>query len=552
MLSLESGKPPLIGDRFELAGSIDHSGTTWTYLAWDRQEDRWVTVRMLSFRASRDAVARSRFEREVRCLQQVKHPAVLEVYAGEPQHRYHPWVAVAAAEGGSVADWIRQHGPMPAYLAIDVMAHVCSALSAAHRAGVSHGGLKLEHVLIDRHGHCRLTGLRGGAERGDVQTDVKSAGALLFTMVTGRRWDDKGATGLLTTVPLAIARPIENTRKGRGGYADVSTFSRDLEAAVLELPMPDGSVPPLAGPDVALPEDPAEVFDPTATFPELQHFLMLAADPEYEPGEDIVDPPTPVSEGLDFPTGGSGSSRFQAESADDPSSEQKMAAMPYQMSRPSGANAKAEFDGDAYKVGDKPLYEDAPDGSEDQWKHWDPAEGKKDEPAQPVAEDKPVLDDKMLGRLVVLAGLFFVAAIVGSVVYGTMKVGEARAATEQLAGTLVEQVRGETQLVYDLGSAGGDRKALEDAYFEFAEARNDVARTQAALQFAQLAQQEAEAAGVDPVTNGGHTTELSERVSTLSQQRLEVMAKRGEWARQASGFPGVVPVVLGIQIAPPY
>lgn len=564
MLKLTPNRPPVVGDRFEILATVDNTGKTWQYLAWDTERDQWCAVRMLGFHHVRDAGSRSRFEREVQCLEKVKHPNVVTVISADAAHPNHPWVATAVAEAGSIGDWMALHGPLPAYLAIDVMAQVCGGLSAAHRAGVAHGGLSADHVLIDRHGVCVLTGFRG---TGSVQSDVKDAGHLVVTLLTGRSWDEGQAAALLASVPTAIARAVETSRKGRGGYTDAASLARDLEAAVLELPTPSGAVPPLAGPDVAMPDDPALLWSDDASFEDLEHLDRLSRDPSYH-----VDPP----EGADPATPYSGGGQKPAQPAAAPSPGRAPAPrgapaapaapkaaparggaaaasgpMPYQMSR-APAKSKTEKDQPEtplYAGSKQVVYEDAkPRTKADADIKWEPAPDQmKAEPEDPAAA--PFLDNRRLMQLIALLVLALFGGSVGVVVWGTKQVVAVQAPAEQAAKNLVEHVRGESQLVYALAGQGAARAQLEEAYFAFSEARNEADRTRAAETFAALV--EAQAGSMDPTGSGGVTDDLANRVNRMVGLHNEVKARRAAWDGAARGFPGVISTTLGLASGPP-
>lgn len=555
MLKLTPNRPPVVGDRFEILATVDSAGRTWQYLAWDNEREQWCAVRMLGFHHVRDAGARSRFEREVQCLEKVKHPNVLAVISSDAAHPTHPWVATAVAEAGSIADWMELHGPLPAYLAIDVMAQVCGGLSAAHRAGVAHGGVTADSVLIDRNGSCVLTGFRG---TGSVQTDVKDAGHLTITLLTGRPWEEGQAAQLLASVPAAIARAVETSRKGRGGYTDASSLARDLEAAVLELPMPSKAVPPLAGPDVAMPDDPALLWSEDAEFEDLEHLDRLARDPSYhvEPPEE-QDPPTPYSGGGAKPAPAK-SAPAPAPSKAAPAKPQAKSAgaanapMPYQMSRPPAKSKteKTEPETPLYAGTKQVVYEEAkPRNKADTDVKWEP-NPEHVKPAEPDPDAEPFLNNKRLIQLIVLLVVAMIGGSIGVVVWGTNEVAAVQAPAEQSAKALVEHVRGESQLVYALVSAGGDRAALEQAYFTFSEARNEADRTAAAEAFASLVETQARALNIDPAGSGGVADDVSNRVNRVIALHNDVKAKRAAWDRTSRGFPGVIASMLGVAARP--
>lgn len=81
-------------------------------------------------------------------------------------------------------------GPLTPRRAAWLVADVAGAIARAHDAGVTHGRLNPENVLIDRHGSLRLIGLcvdgaLHGLPTGSVQADLEDLGGLLYCALTG-------------------------------------------------------------------------------------------------------------------------------------------------------------------------------------------------------------------------------------------------------------------------------------------------------------------------------------------------------------------------------
>ena len=548
MLELIETSPPVLAGRYELYGPIDTSGATLHYLAWDRDGDRWCSVAVLSVRSASDALSRQRFMREIQVLQGLKHPHIIRLFDAAPEGSEIFWSVTEVAEGGTVLDWLGENGPMPAVLAIDVLVQVCGALSAAHQAGHSHGHLTGQVVLVDRHSSCKLTGIRGHSDRGEILGDIRAAGVLLFQLLSGREWVDARAEQQLVGLPGSLAKIIEQaTRKGRGGYAGVLAFSRDLEAAVLELPMPVGDIQPLAGPTAALPDDPALVWDERTTFPELERLLGMASSDDAwvssGPAETAVQTPEifePVTSNSDStaPSGGSisGSSN----------------PIPYQMKRSN----EGSFDETAYTSGGAPLYLDEeaapadPSWGEESWSQEEEDEAREESAAQLLADRREAASDVWLVRLVVVSLLVLVMAVVSTVVVGTSRVDEAHMLWEDAASKLVEAVRQDSGIIYQLSNSGADRTQLENAYSAFDAAPSNSGRIRAAAVFAQLVEVEARARGLDAVSKAGTMDETATRVDQLQRARQRYEDRMSVHRQVASSFPGNIGVFLGLSTGP--
>ena len=543
MLKLVTDGPPVLNERFEILVTIDVVGNVWHYLAWDNSAEDWCTVHVLGFKHALDRLARARFAREVAGLESLNHAHILSVIASDAGHAAHPFAVMEVTEAGSVADWVRGNGPMPPYLAIDVMSQICGALSAAHRAGVSHGALNMDKVLIDRLGSCKISGFLGGGEKGEINADIKAAGSMLYTMISGRAWNESRAEQLVGSLTPALARAVMMTLKGRGGYADISTFSRDLEAAVLELPMPEGRVPPLAPADCALPDDPALIWSDEAIFDDLKHLSRLAEDPKYKPSE--ADLKQEAAAGV---SQASAAAPVQAP-PDLPVREltKQVQAIPYVMSKPG------EFDDESHtNPGGTPAYLQGEDNTpkNDGWDDWKPDE-EEDEQAAVSDAESPAVSDRTLMRLVIVGAGFLVMVLLGAFGYGFVLVSQSRAVAEEAGESLVDLVSKESGLVYALATAGAAKPLLEQSYFEFSDAKKSSVRLRHASEFATVVDQQARAKGLDPVSAMGSGDALTRRIEVMVKANAEYTSKRATWESRATSFPGMLPVILGIQSGPP-
>lgn len=152
-----------------------------------------------------------------------EHPGLAAVYETGRTASGRPYV-VSAAPGPSIGDRITEIGPLPAEEAVTIVARVAAGLSAAHRAGVVHGGVRPKYVLHDGRTPV-LTGFwpsppvrRGSAAEGEVlalahlapeaiegtepavTADVYGLASTLYTMLAGRPACDAVAGGGLAAL----------------------------------------------------------------------------------------------------------------------------------------------------------------------------------------------------------------------------------------------------------------------------------------------------------------------------------------------------------------
>ena len=122
------------------------------WLATDERLGRPVAVKILSDTLTADAEYLGRFRREARVAAGVQHPNLVPVYDFDAGER--PYLVMEYIEGGDLATRL-DRGDAPG--ADQVASELLAALRHIHAAGVLHRDIKPQNVLIDHHGHARLT-----------------------------------------------------------------------------------------------------------------------------------------------------------------------------------------------------------------------------------------------------------------------------------------------------------------------------------------------------------------------------------------------------------
>ena len=102
--------------------------------------------------------------------------------------------------GSSLDIMLATDGPLAPRRAAWLVSEVATSVAAGHDAGVAHGRLVPENVLIDRTGSIRVIGFSvdaalHGLAPGRVSTDVADLGGLLYAALTGR-WPGASTSGV--------------------------------------------------------------------------------------------------------------------------------------------------------------------------------------------------------------------------------------------------------------------------------------------------------------------------------------------------------------------
>ncbi len=160
-----------------------------------------MAVRVIRAELAANPEFRVRFRREVAAARTVSGPFTALVVDADPDAEA-PWLATEYVAGPSLAQAVREHGPLPADSVLALAAGLAESLMAIHAAGVVHRDLKPSNVLLAEDGPRVVdfgiwrpaeAGSPGfmspeQAEGGDVgpSSDVFSLGAVLVFAAKGQ------------------------------------------------------------------------------------------------------------------------------------------------------------------------------------------------------------------------------------------------------------------------------------------------------------------------------------------------------------------------------
>ncbi|WP_232789631.1 serine/threonine-protein kinase [Streptomyces jeddahensis] len=108
---------------------------------------RPVAVKVIRPELADDADFRDRFRQEVANARRVKGICTAPVLDSDTEGPM-PWLATAYVPGPSLAEAVKEHGPLPKETVLLLAAGVAEALQDIHRAGVVHRDLKPSNVLL--------------------------------------------------------------------------------------------------------------------------------------------------------------------------------------------------------------------------------------------------------------------------------------------------------------------------------------------------------------------------------------------------------------------
>nr|WP_094191788.1 serine/threonine-protein kinase [Streptomyces katrae] len=234
-------KGRLLAGRYRLGAVLGKGGMGTVWRAEDEVLGRTVAVKELRFGGGVDEDEKRRLItrtlREAKAIARIRNEGAVTVYDVVDEDA-RPWIVMELIEGPSLAEFVRENGPLTPRRAAEVGLAVLDVLRAAHRQGILHRDVKPSNVLIAASGRVVLTDFGIAQVEGDPSitstgmlvgapsyisperargykpgppADMWSLGGLLYAAVEGVPPYDKGsALATLTAVMTEAVDPPRN------------------------------------------------------------------------------------------------------------------------------------------------------------------------------------------------------------------------------------------------------------------------------------------------------------------------------------------------------
>ncbi len=199
--------------KYQIQGVIGEGAMGIMFKALDETLGRTVAIKALKRQLCTSERARRRFVREARSAAAVSHPNVVTVFEVNETETC-PYLVMEYVAGGTLRQYIREKGRLPAAEVVSLSKGIAEGLAAAHQHGVIHRDIKPANLLLEPSavrvkisdfglaraavGDVDLTshGLAVGTpsymspeqvkgEKLDCRSDLFSLGCVIYAMITG-------------------------------------------------------------------------------------------------------------------------------------------------------------------------------------------------------------------------------------------------------------------------------------------------------------------------------------------------------------------------------
>lgn len=232
----------MLRDTYKIKRVVGEGGMGRVYEAEHvRIKNKRFAIKTLHPEFTRHEEVLARFAREAEASATIRSQHVMQVFDVDKTPDGRPFMVGEFLEGRELADYLNDVKKLSVPSAVRIARQLCAGLMAAHGLGIVHRDMKPENVFLtgeltapiakiidfgiskaesEKSSNLTKTGMIMGTpsfmapeqargERVSAQVDVYATGAILYTMLTGKRpFDKPDATATLTAVLLEEpARP---------------------------------------------------------------------------------------------------------------------------------------------------------------------------------------------------------------------------------------------------------------------------------------------------------------------------------------------------------
>jgi len=140
---------------YTLREIVGRGGFAVVYRALQKSLNRDVAVKIIKKNMMDRGSTQERFVREIEAMSDLNHPNIVTVYdCGFNDDEI--YFSCELVEGMNLRELLKK-GPVKEERAVEIVKHLCDALSYAHKRKIIHRDIKPENILIDKDGNVKIT-----------------------------------------------------------------------------------------------------------------------------------------------------------------------------------------------------------------------------------------------------------------------------------------------------------------------------------------------------------------------------------------------------------
>lgn len=139
----------VIDGRYLLVDVLGRGGMGVVYRAWQSSTQRYIALKLMKPEYAADGEATKRFLRESRITASLRSPHTVSVYDCGSLTDGTLYLAMEVLSGRSLADIIRDEGPLPIDRICRLARQICLSLEEAHASQLVHRDLKPQNISVE-------------------------------------------------------------------------------------------------------------------------------------------------------------------------------------------------------------------------------------------------------------------------------------------------------------------------------------------------------------------------------------------------------------------
>lgn len=134
--------------RYRIEAPIGTGASGIIYSAWQSQPERRVAIKVLRPQYEHDAQMTERLLHEATMASAIRNEHVLEILESGRLESGKAFVVMEHIDGQRLSDLLDQNGALDLSVAINIAVQIAEALRATHHAGIYHGDVKPDNLLV--------------------------------------------------------------------------------------------------------------------------------------------------------------------------------------------------------------------------------------------------------------------------------------------------------------------------------------------------------------------------------------------------------------------